>query len=104
MLRLNEEERLVRTFAREKNKRQATNKKQQTTSDIRCVCKKAMSSITSSVSENTIKLDYLGSPVSHIARPYSNVHGDLDTKSVGSKSVGSRTSKLTYSGKTKKTQ
>ena len=56
-----------------------------------------MSSITSSASENTIKLDYLGSPVSHIARPYSHV--DLDTKSVGSKSVGSRTSKLTYSGK-----
>ncbi len=59
-----------------------------------------MSSITSSVSENTIKLDYLGSPVSHIVRPYSNIHGDIDTKSVGSKSVGSRTSKLTYSGKT----
>jgi hypothetical protein len=58
-----------------------------------------MSSIRSSASENTIKLDYLGSPVSHIARPYSNVHGDIDTKSVGSKSVGSRTSKLTYSGK-----
>ncbi|CAF1276260.1 unnamed protein product [Adineta steineri] len=56
-----------------------------------------MSSITSSVSENTIKLDYLGSPVSHITRPYSNIHGDIDTKSVGSKSVGSRTSKLTYS-------
>jgi hypothetical protein len=74
-------------------------KKQHTTSYIRCVCKKAMSSITSSVSENTIKLDYLGSPVSHIVRPYSNIHGDIDTKSVGSKSVGSRTSKLTYSGK-----
>ncbi len=59
-----------------------------------------MSSITSSVSENPIKLDYLGSPVSHIVRPYSNIHGDIDTKSVGSKSVGSRTSKLTYSGKT----
>ena len=57
-----------------------------------------MSSITSSISENTIKLDYLGSPVSHVARPYSNALGDVDTKSVGSKSVGSRTSKLTYSG------
>ncbi|CAF1172233.1 unnamed protein product [Adineta ricciae] len=56
-----------------------------------------MSSITSSVSENTIKLDYLGSPASHIARPYSAAPSDLDTKSVGSKSVGSRTSKLTYS-------
>lgn len=58
-----------------------------------------MSSIASTVSENTIKLDYLGSPVSHVVRPYSNAHGDIDTKSVGSKSIGSRTSKLTYSGK-----
>ena len=58
-----------------------------------------MSSITSSASENTIKLDYLGSPVSHVVRPYSNAHHDLDTKSVGSKSVTSRSSKLTYSGK-----
>lgn len=57
-----------------------------------------MSSITSGVSENAVKLDFLGSPVSHASRPYSNVHGDLDTKSVGSKSIGSRTSKLTYSG------
>ncbi|CAF2391727.1 unnamed protein product [Rotaria sp. Silwood2] len=56
-----------------------------------------MSSIASSVSENTIKLDYLGSPVSHNVRPYSTIHSDIDTKSVGSKSVGSRTSKLTYS-------
>ncbi len=93
---------MVEIVAREKNKRQATNKKKQTTSDRRCVCNKVMSSITSSASENTIKLDYLGSPVSHVARPYSHVHSDLDTKSVGSKSVGSRTSKLTYSGKKKK--
>ncbi len=77
-------------------------KKQQTTSHTGRVWKEAMSSIRSSASENTIKLDYLGSPVSHIARPYSNIHGDIDTKSVGSKSVGSRTSKLTYSGKTNK--
>lgn len=60
---------------------------------------KAMSSITSGLSENTIKLDYLGSPVSHVARSYSNIHADIDAKSVGSKSVGSRTSKLTYSGR-----
>lgn len=60
---------------------------------------KAMSSITSGASENTIKLDYLGSPVSHIVRPYSHVQNDSDTKSVGSKSVTSRSSKLTYSGK-----
>ncbi|CAF0749870.1 unnamed protein product [Didymodactylos carnosus] len=50
-----------------------------------------MSSI-SSVSDNTIKLDYFGSPSSvvHPNRTY-----DGDTKSVGSKT--SRTSKLTYS-------
>lgn len=59
-----------------------------------------MSSTRNSASEIVIKLDHLGSPVSsHHIRPYSNVHGDVDTKSVGSKSVGSRTSKLTYSGK-----
>ena len=58
-----------------------------------------MSSIVSSVSDNAIKLNYLGSSVSHINRPCTSTHSDIDTKSVGSKSVGSRTSKLTYSGK-----
>lgn len=57
-----------------------------------------MSSIRSNVSDNSIKLNYLNSPVSHGIRPY-NTNSDIDTKSVGSKSVGSRTSKLTYSGK-----
>jgi hypothetical protein len=60
-----------------------------------------MSSITSSVSDNTIKLDYLGSPISHAIRPHTNTHHDIDAKSVGSKSVTSRTSKLTYSGRVK---
>ncbi len=58
-----------------------------------------MSSITSSGSDHTIKLDRLNFPASHVIRPYTNTHSDIETKSVGSKSVGSRTSKLTYSGK-----
>ncbi|CAF3024600.1 unnamed protein product [Rotaria socialis] len=57
-----------------------------------------MSSMTSNLSDNTIKLNYLNSPISHSMRPYhTNTLSDIDTKSVGSKSTSSRTSKLTYS-------
>lgn len=57
-------------------------------------------SMTSNMSDNAMKLNYLNSPMSHNIRSYNaNVHGDSDTKSVGSKSTTSRTSKLTYSGK-----
>ncbi|CAF3352335.1 unnamed protein product [Rotaria socialis] len=56
-----------------------------------------MSSTAIAVSDIDVKLDCLGSPVSCSVRPYSSIHSDTDTKSVGSKSVGSRTSKLTYS-------
>jgi hypothetical protein len=53
-----------------------------------------MSSITGSVSDNIIKLDYFDSPISNVIQPYTNTHKDIDTKS-----VSSRASKLTYSGK-----
>ncbi|CAF2921796.1 unnamed protein product [Rotaria sp. Silwood2] len=57
-----------------------------------------MSSITSNLLDNTTKLRCLNSPIPHIIQPYNiHTHSDIDTKSVGSKSVGSHTSKLTYS-------
>ena len=39
-----------------------------------------MSSITSSVSDNTIKFNYLGSSTLHVIRPYTNTPNDSDTK------------------------